>query len=147
MISQYSSNHTHITGDFGEHLMMYWLSKNGYECVLVRHVGIDIIASKNGERIGISVKSRSRKDGASNFSFTMTKPLEHIKKIKETCSSFACEEYFAFVLDQMGIIYGYLIPLSVIEKYYSVSAKSSQDWNIQKLTNDASTISFQLNWA
>ncbi|WP_217266781.1 hypothetical protein [Paenibacillus tianmuensis] len=113
----------------------------------MRHVGIDIIASKNGERIGISVKSRSRKEGTNNFKFTMIKPLEHVRKIKETCASFACKEYFAFILDQMGIIYGYLIPLSVIEKYYSVSAKSSQDWNMQKLTNDANTISFQLNWA
>jgi hypothetical protein len=39
-----SSGHAKITGDFGESLILYWLSKYGFECALVDHTGIDIIA-------------------------------------------------------------------------------------------------------
>ena len=39
-----SSRHTKITGDFGETLVLYWLSKYGFECAPVDHTGIDIIA-------------------------------------------------------------------------------------------------------
>jgi len=46
MQSEYSSNHAKLTGEFGEHLVLYWLSKNGYESVHAQYVGIDIIASK-----------------------------------------------------------------------------------------------------
>lgn len=56
----YSSNHAKITGDFAEHLVMYCLSKAGHECAHVQHVGIDIIAAQDGQRLGISVKGRSR---------------------------------------------------------------------------------------
>ena len=57
-----SSRHQKITGDFGESLVLYWLSKHGYECALIDHTGIDILASKNREVIGISVKTRSRSE-------------------------------------------------------------------------------------
>lgn len=146
MQAQYSSNHAHITGDFAEHLILYWLSKNGYECIHLRHVGVDIIASKNGKRIGISVKSRSRKEGQVDYSLTMTKPLNHIEKVKQTCSNFGCEEYFAFVMDQEGKITVVITPLKVIKECYNVSTKSSQDWNIKKFQTDNRSISFELKW-
>lgn len=59
--SEYSNNHHQITGDFAEYLVMYCLSKQGYECAHVQHVDIDVIAAKDGNRLGISVKSRCRK--------------------------------------------------------------------------------------
>ena len=34
-----SSRHSKITGDFGETLILYWLSKYGFECALVDHSG------------------------------------------------------------------------------------------------------------
>lgn len=142
----YSSNHAHITGDFAEHLVLYWLSKNGYECIHVKHIGVDIIASKNGQRIGISVKSRSRKVGKADFAITMTKPLEHIKHVKKTCADFNCEEYFAFVIDQMGTITCVLVPLKIIEANYQISSKSSQSWNIKKFQNDKRVQFFELKW-
>lgn len=146
MQAQYSSNHAHITGDFAEHLILYWLSKNGYECVHIRHVGVDIIASKDGKRLGISVKSRSRKEGQVDYSLTMTKPSSHIEKVEKTCASFGCEEYFAFVMDQGGKITVVITPLAVIKEYYIVSGKSSQDWNVKKFKADSRSISFELKW-
>jgi len=61
-----SSRHAKITGDFGETLVLYWLSKYGFECAPVDHTGIDIIARNphNHEIMGISVKSRSRNECA-----------------------------------------------------------------------------------
>lgn len=146
MASEYSMNHAHITGEFGEHLVLYWLSKNGYESIHAQYVGIDIIASKNGKRIGISVKSRSRKEGKSDFSLNIKKPSEQIKKVKDTCSDFACEPYFAFVVDQMNYIKVVVTPLSVIEDYYTISEKSSQDWNILKFEKDKRASVFEVEW-
>jgi len=60
-----SSRHSKIRGDFAESLILYWLSKYGFECALVDHTGIDIIARNphTNEVMGISVKSRSRNIG------------------------------------------------------------------------------------
>ncbi|MEW6067034.1 MAG: hypothetical protein AB1610_01865 [Nitrospirota bacterium] len=41
-----SSRHSKITGNFAESLILYWLSKYGFECAKVEHTGIDIIARK-----------------------------------------------------------------------------------------------------
>lgn len=142
----HSSNHRQITGDFAEHLILYWLSKNGFECVHVRHVGIDLIASKDGKTIGISVKGRSRKEGESDWGLTITDPKNHIEKIKESCKHFSCEGYVALVIDQMGVISGILTPLEAVEDRYVTSSKSSQDWNLRKLEEDSRTIRFKLNW-
>lgn len=144
----YSSNHKQITGDFAEHLMMYWLSKNGYECVHVRHVGIDIIASKDGERLGISVKARSRILGKTDYKFTMTNTYGQLGKVKKACEDFACIGKFAFVLDQEGSISGMLVPVEVIKKYYTANqAVSSQDWDTRKFENEPSVTKFNLKWS
>jgi Holliday junction resolvase-like predicted endonuclease len=60
-----SSRHAKITGDFAEALVLYWLSKYGFECARVDHTGIDIIARNphTQELMGISVKSRCRTKG------------------------------------------------------------------------------------
>lgn len=60
-----SSRHAKITGDFAEHLVLYWLSKYGFECARIDHTGIDLIAGNPDEDIpmGVSVKSRCRLRG------------------------------------------------------------------------------------
>jgi predicted AAA+ superfamily ATPase len=60
-----SSRHSKITGDFVEQLVLYLLSKHGFESSYVDHTGIDILARNphTNELIGISVKSRSRNKG------------------------------------------------------------------------------------
>ena len=39
-----SSRHKKIVGDLGEQLVCNWLSRSGWEVVLVDHTGIDIVA-------------------------------------------------------------------------------------------------------
>jgi len=60
-----SSRHQKIIGNFGEQLICNWLSRSGFEVIIVDHTGIDIIAynPKTMQRIGISVKSRTRNIG------------------------------------------------------------------------------------
>ena len=66
-----SSRHQKITGDFAEMLVLYWLSKSGYECARIDHTGIDIIAAaQDGTRMGISVQCRSRAPGTENTTLT-----------------------------------------------------------------------------
>lgn len=62
LLIQKSERHSKITGDFGESLILYFLSKSHFEPAFVDHTGIDIIAYQktNKKRIGVSVKSRSR---------------------------------------------------------------------------------------
>jgi hypothetical protein len=52
-----------IIGNFGESAVCNWLSRSGFDVALVDHTGIDIVAYRpvTGERLGISVKARTRR--------------------------------------------------------------------------------------
>ena len=95
-----SSRHAKITGDFAEALVLYWLSRDGFECARVDHTGIDLIARNpyTGELMGISVKSRSRlREGSGEESVTI--PNDNFEKVEEACAAFGCVPYFAVVVD------------------------------------------------
>lgn len=68
-----SSRHSKITGDFAEALVLYWLSRDAFECARVDHTGIDLLARNHhtGELMGISVKSRSRYRGTETDSVSL----------------------------------------------------------------------------
>jgi len=59
-----STRHAKIVGDFGEQLVCNWLSRSGWEVVLVDHTGIDLIAyhKQTGKRIGISNKNNRKRN-------------------------------------------------------------------------------------
>jgi Holliday junction resolvase-like predicted endonuclease len=94
-----SKMHSKITGEFGEHFILYWLSKRGFECVRVDHTGIDLIAKdpKDGRLLGISVKSRSRYSGTEGGNVNI--PLGDLKKASDACDTFGCTPFFAIVVD------------------------------------------------
>ncbi len=93
-----SSRHKKIAGDFGESLVLYWLSKYGFECAKVDHTGIDIIATKPGsnKRIGISVKARTRENGQ-QFDTVDIKSGD-LKLAQQACDDFGCVPYFAIAV-------------------------------------------------
>jgi hypothetical protein len=97
---QKSSRHSKITGDFAEHLILYWLSKYGFECAKVDHTGIDLIARNpiTDEIMGISVKSRSRNEGKEGQYLHIAN--ENFSKIDNACKAFGCVPYFAMVIDE-----------------------------------------------
>jgi len=107
-----SSRHAKITGDFGEALVLYLLSKSGFECARVDHTGIDLIARNphSGELMGISVKSRSRMTGKQTEYVSL--PNENFIKAKAACEAFGCQPYFAIVVDAVGRVLVFLLTMS-----------------------------------
>ena len=95
-----SRMHSKILGDFGEAFVMYWLSKRDYEPILVDYAGIDVIAySKSSkERLGISVKSRTRRTGTEKDNLNVN--AKQIPLIREACKYFDCLPYFGCVIDK-----------------------------------------------
>src|SRR5437899_11183799 len=94
-----SSRHSKITGDFAEGLVLYWLSKYGFECARVDHTGIDLIARNphTNELIGVSVKSRCRIAGTEAECVSI--PADNFEKTAVACKAFGCVPYFAIVVD------------------------------------------------
>ena len=106
-----SSRHSKITGDFGEALILYWLSRHGYECARVDHTGIDLIARDpvSSDRLGISVKCRSRAEGTEGDHVNVRKA--DFAKVREACVAFGCTPYLAIVIDEAERIHGLLLSL------------------------------------
>lgn len=111
-----SSRHSKITGDFAEHLILYWLSKHGLECARVDHVGMDLIARRAGDPtpMGISVKSRSRNPGTEGTYLSI--PNDNFQKLEAACSAFGCEPFFAIVVDEADRISAYILSASLLQE-------------------------------
>ena len=117
-----SSRHSHITGSFAEALVLYWLSRNGFECARIDHTGIDLIARNcyTDECMGISVKSRSRYKGTESGAVSCA--ITDYKKIDSACATFNCIAYHAIVVDTGNCIRMYLL---TTEHFRSVAKAGS----------------------
>jgi Holliday junction resolvase-like predicted endonuclease len=126
-----STRHSKITGNFGEALVLYWLSKHGFECASVDHTGIDLIARNrhNNEFMGISVKSRTRTPDTEAESISI--PNDQFEKAQRACKAFECVPYFAIVADTKDKIYIFVISMDYLKKLYP-SGKSVCSWKMTK---------------
>lgn len=117
-----SSRHSKITGDFAEHLVLYWLSKHGFECARVDHTGIDLIARNphTDELMGISVKSRSRNPGTETTSISIR--AEDVQKAIAACKSFECTPYFAIAADIKDKIIVFILSAQKLKKLFPNSS-------------------------
>jgi len=146
---QKSSRHSRITGDFGEALVLYLLSKTGFECASVDHTGIDLIARRprSSELMGISVKSRSRAEGTEGTHVNVRK--DHLNKVQEACLSFKCKPYIAFVVDEAKTIRVLLVSVAIMLKIrpggMKVSAWSMTDKDLQKYRDNKKVMWLELN--
>ena len=124
-----SSRHSKITGDFGEHLTLYLLSKFGFECARVDHTGIDIIARNldTAEVMGITVKARSRNLGRETTSLRIA--ADHFEKVTKACSAFNCVPYFSIVIDRGDLTSVYLLPETALIELYP-NAKRGLNWGM-----------------
>lgn len=124
-----SSRHAKIAGDFGETLVLYWLSKYGFECALVDHTGIDIIARNRHtqEIMGISVKTRSRKEATERESVTI--PNDNFTKAEAACSAFGCVPYFAIVVDAGDTIRGFILSMNHLRECIP-QGKNGTQWKM-----------------
>lgn len=126
-----SSRHSKITGDFAENLILYWLSKYGFECIKVDHTGIDIIARNphTKEAMGISVKSRSRVEGKEGDYLGINNP--HFNKVNKACKSFNCVPYFAIVIDEKDKISCFILSMEKLLKLFPKGKRVSA-WKMTK---------------
>jgi Holliday junction resolvase-like predicted endonuclease len=119
-----SSRHSKVTGDFGEALVLYWLSKHGFACARVDHTGIDLIARNphTDELMGISVKSRSRNPGKEKTYLRI--PLDNLTKVREACEAFGCVPYFAIVVDAADLIRAFILSMEHLLRLFPPTATS-----------------------
>ena len=143
-----SSRHSKITGDFGESIVLYLLSRHGSECARVDHTGIDLIARRpnSKEVLGISVKSRSRQTGTENSHLAL--PHEGFVKAKAACDAFGCTPYLALVIDAGDRIRVFLLSLRHLQKLFpggrKVSAWQMSDSFLKKYYADPKIAIFEL---
>jgi hypothetical protein len=124
-----STRHAKITGDFGEMAILYWLSKYGFECAQVDHTGIDIIARNphTNEIMGISVKSRSRTEGAEDEYLSIRN--DNFDKAEKACAAFGCVPYFAIVVDAGETIRGFILPMTKLLTLFP-KGKTASGWKM-----------------
>jgi len=130
-----STRHSKIAGNFGETIILYWLSKYGFECALVDHTGIDIIARNPHTRevMGISVKSRTRSKGAEEEYITI--PNKNFDRADAACKAFGCIPYFAIVVDAGDTIRGFILPMAHLLKICP-KRKLASGWKMSKVYID-----------
>lgn len=126
-----STRHAKIAGDFGEALVLYWLSKYGFECAFVDHTGIDIIARNphTPEIMGISVKTRTRSEGTESVSVSI--PTEDFDKAEAACKSFGCLPYFAIIVDAGDTVRGFILSMAHILQLFP-KGKMTSEWKMSK---------------
>jgi len=124
-----SSRHKHIIGRFAEWLVLYWLSRDGFECTWIDHTGIDLLANncRTGKLMGISVKSRCREKGREHDSLSCR--VKDFRKIHAACDAFRCDPYFAFVIDTGNKIAMFLVSEDHF-KAISKTGKSVIGWGM-----------------
>jgi Holliday junction resolvase-like predicted endonuclease len=133
---QKSSRHSKIIGDFGEQLIINWLSRSGFEVVLVDHTGIDIIAfnKRITKRIGITVKSRTRNEGAEEDAVTIFhNDNNERQKFSDACEAFACDPWFGVYVETLQFANLYLLSLEHYDKKYRLNPMNKTDnWKMKE---------------
>ena len=131
-----SSRHQRIIGIFGEALLCNWLSRSGFEVTIVDHTGIDIIGynASTGKRIGITVKSRTRKKGQEASSvniFSYRKGKNDRQKVIESCNAFACEPWVGIYVESTESADLYLLSLKHYDQHYrGKDNRAIDDWKM-----------------
>jgi len=131
-----SSRHQKIIGNFGENLICNWLSRSGFEVIVVDHTGIDIIAydPSTNQRLGITVKSRTRNIGKEMTTvniFSVRK--DDRQKLLDACKAFACEPWIAIYVETADFADVYLTSLKNYDnKYRSREGRVIHSWKMKE---------------
>jgi hypothetical protein len=145
-----STRHSKITGDFAENLILYWLSKYGFECARIDHTGIDLLARNpvTQELMGISVKSRSRNYGKEGQYLHISN--DNFIKVVDACETFNCVPYFAILIDEESSIKVYILSQEKLLNYFPM-AETSAGWKmtpswIKKYQEDKEIVKIEFNY-
>jgi len=126
-----SARYPKVLGDFGEHLVCNWLSRSGFEASVVDYTGIDIVAYNRelGERIGISVKSRSRLPGKEAESVYLLRGPEDRDRLMAACKFFGCHPWVAVYVESEHTGDLFLASLETYDRNYRTDAPT-QGWGM-----------------
>jgi len=118
-----STRHQYIIGKFGEYLLVNWLSRSGFEVSLVDHTGLDVIAynPKTNQRLGISVKSRTRNIGKETTSVNLLSyrnGKNDREKLIKACETFAAVPWIAVYVETAEYSDLYLVSLEHYDRFY-----------------------------
>ncbi len=133
---QKSTRHQKIIGEFGEHVLLNWLSRSGFEVCLVDHTGLDVIAyhPATKKRLGISVKSRTRTVGKESTHVNILsyqKGKNDRQKLLDACTAFSCEPYLVVYVETLESADLYLTSLANYDrKYRSKKGRALDDWKM-----------------
>lgn len=137
-----SSRHQKIIGDFGEALLCNWFSRSGFEVTIVDHTGIDIVAynKKTDQRLGVSVKSRTRVKGKENSSVNLLsyqKNKNDRQKIIDACEAFGCDPWLGIYIETYEAGDLYLLSLEYYDNHYRGSeGRAIDDWKMGQKYRD-----------
>jgi len=129
---QKSSRHSKIIGAFGEAFLSNWLSRSGFDVVIVDHSGLDLVAyyPDTGRRLGITVKSRTRSGGTEaqgvTVFFNRKRPSDR-KKLLAACKTFGCELWVAVYVETAKAADLYLLSLQHFDDVYCPNKSSAVD--------------------
>jgi len=130
-----SSRHQKIIGNLGEHLVCNWLSRSGFEVSVVDHTGIDIIAYNpiTQQRIGITVKSRTREQRVTESVNIFNNRKNDREKVESACMAFGCDPWLAVYVETEGYADLFLTSLANYdEKCRTAEGKTVDDWKMSK---------------
>jgi Holliday junction resolvase-like predicted endonuclease len=131
-----STRHSEILGKFGEYVVCNWLSRSGFEVCVINHTGLDIIAyhPKSKHRLGITVKSRTRKLGKESESVNIfSRKGKDREKLQSACKSFDCKPWLAIYVECGKTADLYLSSLVTYDsKYRSKKARAIDAWSMTK---------------
>jgi hypothetical protein len=133
-----STRHQKIIGNFGEAVLLNWLSRSGFEVCLLDHTGIDVIAyhPPTKRRLGITVKSRTRNVGKENTHVNILscrKGKNDRKKVTDACDAFACDPWIAVYVETLESADLYLTSLAHYdERYRFKKGRAIDNWKMGK---------------
>lgn len=117
------TRHQKVIGAFGEWLVCNWLSRSGFGVAVVDHTGIDLIAyhHTSGQRLGITVKSRTRTSGREATAVNLMRNVgvgSDRQKLLAACDAFACEPWIGVYVETARSADLYLISLAHYDAEY-----------------------------
>lgn len=138
-----STRHQKIIGDLGEIVVCNWFSRSGFEVTIGDHTGIDILAynPKSAQRLGVSVKSRTRDRSKENEPvniFSYQKEKNDRQKVINACTAFACEPWLAVYVECTLCADLYLLSLKHYDTYYKGDKERKiDDWKMNEQNKEA----------
>lgn len=117
----------------GEHLVCNWLSRSGFEVAVVDHTGIDLIAydPKSEQRMGITVKSRTRNLRQTESVNVFINKKNDREKVRAVCEAFGCQPWIAVYVETKNFADLYITSLTNYDaKYRTGKGKAVDDWKM-----------------